>query len=146
MSSLGWRHTRSITSKYVTHTIRYQLQAMAASGFLCICPQKTVEFGDKNKLRDAKALQLAKELGFDSADVNSSEGILLCGGGIRVFNATERLGTATLESCAVVFQGCARSAHQRSNVPGSTQHHLCNLHMKCSMLHTALRVIRSPCF
>lgn len=79
---------------------------MASSGFLCICPQKTVEFGDKNKLRDAKAQQLAKELGFDGTDVESSEGMLLCGGGIRVLDPTDSLGTATLDSCAVVFQGC----------------------------------------
>jgi hypothetical protein len=77
------------------------------SGFLCILSIKTVELGASRKAKqEAKMLELRTELGLDRAGDDHTQGLVLPGGGIRVFNpAAADIGLSHVDTCIALFHG-----------------------------------------
>lgn len=79
---------------------------MQQSGFVCICPPKSVELGSDAKLhRSDHQAELHAELEFDCPRATTSTYAYMTGGGVRALNPNSSMTLAQSETCIAVFKG-----------------------------------------
>jgi hypothetical protein len=80
---------------------------LSSSGFVCICPQKSVELGQDSKLHRADhQAELHNELEFPVAKSSTNTFAYLPGGGVRAINPNSSMTLHETETCIAVFKGC----------------------------------------
>lgn len=76
------------------------------SGYTCICPKKTLEFGeDCHAHRASHELLLHEELEFQVGGAAKSTFMYLPGGAIRIVDPGPHLHWAQVDDCIAVFSG-----------------------------------------
>jgi hypothetical protein len=77
-----------------------------ASGFLCICPVKSVELGDDGAFHKAEhTAELHAMLEFEHECVASDRYAYRPGGGVRVLNPSTSMTLGETDTCIAVFKG-----------------------------------------
>ena len=85
---------------------------ISSSGFVCICPPKSVELGQDSKLHRADhQAELHQEVEFPVAKASSNTYAYLPGGGVRAINPNSSMTLHETETCIAVFKGCVSALH-----------------------------------